>query len=440
MTSKSRRGSGEGGIHKRVDGRWEARIDLGWVNGKRKRPSVYGKTRREVAEKLRLRQNDKANNALIVDERLTVERWLDHWVEVVLPNRVANGTLSASTYHNYADTVRLHLNPGLGKIRLSRLKATDIDRFIASKRDAYSGNSLRIMRTSLHKAFRDGERAEIVPHSAVIAVELSESVRVSRRASEFLSMEQARLLLDGVRGDRLEAIYVVLLSLGLRRGEALGLFWEDIDFENRVITVRRSLKRVQVLPNQTEPGNRSTRLELGSTKTAGSWRNQVLPQPCVDALQQHRVMQAAERLAAPVWADSRLVFTTPIGTMIDPANLAKEFSAHTKRAGLGHRNLHQLRHSAATIMLVQGVPLNDVSRVLGHTTISVTSDVYGHFTAERARVAADAMGDALWGESVAIRRDKCISETKGSVSILTTKLTTKRMDQSEYQRTATNTR
>jgi integrase len=84
--------------------------------------------------------------------------------------------------------------------------------------------------------------------------------------------------------------------------------------------------------------------------------------------------------------------------MIDPSNLAKEFATHTEKAGLGHRNLHQLRHSAATIMLAQGVPLYDVSRVLGHSTISVTSDVYGHFSKEMGRLAADAMTTALWGD------------------------------------------
>ena len=211
-------------------------------------------------------------------------------------------------------------------------------------------------------------------------------------------MNEVQQLLSQVSGDRLEAIYIVLLSLGLRRGEALGMFWQDIDFDRRLITIRRSLKRVRVTPWHMGSDGHTTRLELGSPKTSDSWRTQSLPQPCVEALFRHRAAQAKERLAARSWENPNLVFTTPIGTMIDPSNLAKEFAAHTKKAGLGHRNLHQLRHSAATIMLAQGVPLYDVSRVLGHSTLSVTSDVYGHFTTERGRLAAEAMGNALWGQ------------------------------------------
>ena len=385
----------------RPDGRWEGRIDLGWVEGKRKRVSVYGRTRREVAEKLRKKQNDKANNALVVDERLTVARWLDHWVKVILPNRVANGTLSVSTYHSYADTVRRHLNPGLGRVRLSKLKATDVDHFIASRRDEYSPNTLRIMRSTLRKALKDGLKSEVVPVSARFAVELSEPVRVSRRARLYLNLDEARRLLTEVRGDRLEAIYVVLLSLGLRRGEALGLYWEDISLNEGTIVIRRSLKRTRVMPrpNGTLPPGPTTQLELGSPKTSDSWRTQNLPKPCVEALVRHKAAQAEERLAARSWPNPEMIFVTPVGTPIDPSNLAKDFMVHALRADLGHRNLHQLRHSAATLMLAQDVPLHEVSKVLGHSTISVTSDVYGHLTAERQRLAADAIGTALWGET-----------------------------------------
>jgi integrase len=208
--------------------------------------SVYGKTHREVQEKLRQRQAQRDNNELIVDQRLTVEKWLTFWVENTLRNRVANGTLGNSTFYNYADSVRRYLIPGLGRIQLSRLKASDIDSFLAERRSTYSANTLRIMRTTLRKSFRDGQKAEIVPQSARNAVELSEPVKISRRAEKFLNMDQAQQLLNQVRGDRLEAVYVVLLSLGLRRGEALGLFWDDIDFDNRTVAIRRSLKSPSV--------------------------------------------------------------------------------------------------------------------------------------------------------------------------------------------------
>jgi len=121
--------------------------------------------------------------------------------------------------------------------------------------------------------------------------------------------------------------------------------------------------------------------------------------PCVVILKRHQALQAAEKLAASSWDNKDLVFTTPLGTAIDPANLPKWFSDHCRAAGLGHRNLHQLRHSAATIMLAQDVPLHEVKDLLGHSQISVTKDVYGHVDPGRTRAAADAVGNALWGAS-----------------------------------------
>lgn len=125
-----------------------------------------------------------------------------------------------------------------------------------------------------------------------------------------------------------------------------------------------------------------------------------LPERVVAALRGHRRRQAAERLAADAWADDGLVFTTPVGTPIDPANFGKYLSAVAKRAGLGHCNPHRLRHSAATILLAAGVPLHEVADVLGDTQ-EVAKTVYGHLTSERRRAAAVAMGDALWGQQPA---------------------------------------
>lgn len=398
MTTGRRRGHGEGGIHKRRDGRWEARLD--WdMDGRVKRRSIYGRTRKEVADKLRQKQSERDASTVIYDERLTVGAFLDHWVNTILPHRVANGTLSNSTFYSYADSVRLHLKPALGHLRLRELRAAHIDKLIAARRGAYSANTLRIMRTTLRKALRDGYKSQLVPLSARDAIDLSEPVEVNKRARLFLDRDESRVLLEQISGDRLKALYFVLLSMGLRRGEALGLYWSDINVESQTLTIQRSLKRIRVmpLPNGLFPQGPRTRLELSSPKTDRSWRTQNLPQPVLDALTRHRARQATERLAASAWDNEDLVFTTPLGTPIDPSNLAKEFMRHAELAGLGHRNLHQLRHSAATIMLDQGIPLEDVSDILGHTTLSVTSHIYGHLSVKRRREAADAMDRALWG-------------------------------------------
>jgi integrase len=222
---------------------------------------------------------------------------------------------------------------------------------------------------------------------------------VSRRAEHFLSVDESKKLLSSLEGHRLLALHVVLLSLGLRKGEALALRWTDINFDAATVTICRSLKRArnQPSPGGTYPDGKKTCLVFGSPKTNKSWRTLALPAPVVACLQQHRRKQAVERLAAGSWADETLVFTTPTGAPIDPANFGKQLAAIARIAGLGHRNPHQLRHSAATIMLAQGIALHEVKDVLGHDSISVTKDIYGHHDVDRGRADADAMGAALWG-------------------------------------------
>lgn len=397
-----RRGRGEGGIWKRPDGRWEGRLDLGYIDGRRRTKALYGRTRMDVADKLHKARQAQSEGALATDERMTVGRWLDHWVAVVLVNRVANGTLTEVTMDHYADCVRLHLKPVLGRHRLSKLTAADVDALIAARRERYAPNSLRIMRATLRKSLRDARRSGFFVPSG--AIDLSEPVSVPRRAKAWLDQEAARQLLVGIACDRLEALYVTTLSLGLRRGEALAIKWDDLDLTKRTMRIHRSLKRVRnrPLPDGSYPDGNSTRLVEGSPKTEGSSRTQPIPDRVAEVLRRHAIRQKEERLAAGVaWQDTGFIFTTPIGTPIDPDNVSKYFSAACNRAGLGHRNIHQLRHSAASILLAQGVPLHEVSRFLGHSTISVTMDVYGHLAEEGLRGAAEAMGIALWGQAAA---------------------------------------
>ncbi len=253
-----RRGSGEGSVHQRDDGRWEGRLDLGMMGGKRKRVSVYGRTRREVQDQLRRRQSEHETHGIVDNQRYTVAKWLDHWINNVLPTRVANGTLAQSTMNSYSDFVRRHLIPALGHIRLLKLSAADVDALISSKRDKYSANTLRLMKATLRKALTDAQRAGRVPWNAVT---LSEPIRVPKRAQKWLTTEEAKSLLRQVRGDRLEALYVVALSLGLRRGEALALRWEDFDFDAATLLIRRAIKRV----GTGSDAGRRTRLEVGFT-------------------------------------------------------------------------------------------------------------------------------------------------------------------------------
>ncbi len=391
---KPRRGRGEGGVWKRADGRWQGRLDLGWVAGQRKHKDIYGRTRAEVASKLRKLATGQEEGLAPPDDRETVGGWLTHWTGTILTTRVANGTLAQATADSYTTLATKHLVPELGRVKLTRLAPEDVDGLITAKREAgYSANTCRLIRSTLRRAVRDAERAGKVGRNVVA---LSESVAVGKRPASFLGEDQARQLLEGIRGDRLEALVLVLGSLGTRRGEALALAWQDIDLGRGTLRIGASLSRQRARPGAPT----KTALVIHRPKSEDSWRTLPLPTPLVEALRVHRVRQKAERLAAgPAWVESGLVFTSEVGTPIDPDNARRQIGRLTERAGVGRRHPHELRHSAASILLAQGVPLEVVSEILGHSSIRVTKDVYGHLDQRQKAQAARAMERALWGQA-----------------------------------------
>jgi integrase len=308
-----------------------------------------------------------------------------------LPARVEQSTAA-----DYADTVRLHLKPGLGSKTLTKLSVSEVNALWASKRNAgYSANSIRIMRTVLRSALHQAEREGLLVRNVAA---LSDPPRIGHTEGRSLSIAEARSLLDAASGDRLEALYAITLILGLRRSEALGLSWSDIDLGAGFVRVRRQLRRERIPVEERQETGRRTQLVLRELKTKRSRRTLHLTPSLDSLLRSHRARQAREQLAAgPGWAESDLVFTTKKGTPIDPDNFARYFHRLCKRAGLGHWTPHELRHSAASIMLAQGTPLYVVSEVLGHASVAITKDVYGHLIGGEKQEATEAITDVLFG-------------------------------------------
>lgn len=389
-----RRSTGEGLVRQRRDGRWEARIELGWDGTGRRRKSLYGATEAEVLGKLRKALRE-AELGVVADDRVTVGQWLDRWLDEVLPGRVSPATLD-----NYRVIADHHLKPTLGRKRLSKLTPDDVHQLLRRKavevrqeatEDApavvgYSVSTLRRIRAVLVQAIKQAERWGLVARNVAA---LTDGPKTTRTEGRSLTVDQARALVEAVKGDRLEAAFVVMLSLGLRRGELLGLSWADVDLDGRQLTIRQAL-----------PARRTGEGLVLREPKAGSRRSLMMPAEVVAALRSHRARQYADRMKlGPAWLDSGLVFTTEVGGPVDPRSFHRSTSTVARGAGLGHWHPHELRHSAASIMLAQGVPLEVVSEVLGHSSIRMTKDVYGHLIGNQKRDAADAMGAALWGAS-----------------------------------------
>ncbi|WP_432486898.1 tyrosine-type recombinase/integrase [Kineococcus sp. SYSU DK018] len=374
----SKRANGEGTIYQRKDGRWEGSCYVLLPSGGRARRSVYGRTRAEVREKLTALQRESDRGVPVeASGTLTVGAYLETWLRDVAAPKVR-----PATYRGYEMYVRRHLVPGLGRKRLSRLSPADVRAFLADRRAAgLSPASVKQVHAILRTALQHAVREDLLPRNVARLVVVPNA---PRHEWQPLSIEEARALLDAARGDRLYPLWAVALAVGLRRGEALGLRWCDVDLDAGLLHVRQALQR-------TTEG-----LVLVPPKSERSRRTVPLPAVARGALREHRQAMVAEALRSgrPMTADT-LVFTTPIGTPMDPRNVSRAFVELLQAAGLRRVRLHDLRHTCATLLLAQGVPARVVMEVLGHSGITLTMNTYGHVLPTMLQEAAQSMDDAL---------------------------------------------
>ena len=374
-----RRGRGEGSIQKRKDGRWAAVIDLGWGDGKRSRKIVYGRTRQEVARKLTDLLKARKDGLPIPNENKKIDAFLADWLETMKP------TVRPRTWQRYEEYVRLHVTPTLGRIRVAKLEPHHLQRLYAQRMESgLSAQTVVHLHRMLHKAFAQGLRWGLVARNVT---ELVDPPRVTRKEMRALSPEEATRLLEAAAGDPLEALYVIAITTGLRERELLGLRWREVDLETHRLHIVASLQNL--------PGEGLTIVE---PKTPRSRRLVVIGELGVDALRRHRADQAEHRLRrGEAWEDNDLVFPNSFGRPINASNLLSRcFYPLLKRAGLLRVRFHDLRHTAATLLLDEGVHPKIVSEMLGHSTISITLDLYSHVTPSMQEQAAQAL-DSLFG-------------------------------------------
>ncbi len=369
----ARRGNNEGSIYQRGDGRWAAAVSLG--GGRRKH--VYGKSREEVARKLTWALTAAQEGLPIPSDRVTVGRFLEQWLGAERPG------LRAGTWRRYEQLARLHVQPELGSVRLVRLCPADLQRLYAKcLAHGLSSTTVHHVHGLLHRALGQATRWGLVSRNVASLVD---PPRRRRREMVTLGPAEARRLLSAAKGNRLEAMYVLALATGMRQGELLALHWSDVDAEAGKLRVKGTLLR-------TPDG-----LVIAETKTRSSRRAVDLPARAIEALRRHRAVQAAERLrAGDAWEDWGLVFANKVGRPIEAGNLLRRsFWPLLEQAKLPRIRFHDLRHSAATLMLGRSVHPKVVSEILGHSQIGITLDLYSHVTPTMQREAAQAMEEVL---------------------------------------------
>jgi integrase len=419
----AKRGQNEGSIYQRKDGRWVACVSVSLADGRHARQLFYGKKRHEVQDKLTVALADIQKGLPVVMEKRTVEQYLKWWLEEVVKRKNR-----PSTYTSYEHLVRNHLVPALGKIPLARLTVQDVRGFVNQKQDSgLSSRTVQYCHAILRKALNVALKDEILARNVVA---LADPPRVVAKEVQPLTPQEARRFLEAVQTDRLAALFTIAVSLGLRQGEALALRWRDVDLETGKIRVRYALQRLlsnDSVPDglerpdcegrlkvdgcagspssKREPG-RPRQIHLVEPKTKKSRRMIALPQVTSSALAAHRIRQIdAQGTAGSRWRTpvvhcegclervDDFVFPSAIGTPLDGCNVTKRFQRILKRANIPRHRFHDLRHTAATLLAVQGVHPKVIQAVLGWDQLSMV-DRYTHFVDEMRKEAADKM-DAI---------------------------------------------
>lgn len=373
-----KRANGEGTIYWSEErGRFEGLLDLGrGPDGKRQRRKVTGSTRAQVATKLADLRRQVEAGLPVGGGAMTVGDLLARWLADVLPTRVEAGTVAG-----YRWAIEKHLAPGLGATRLMKLTPEQVERFLVAKSTTLGRSSLVRLRAVLGQALRWAEKRGYVARNAAGLADLP-AVTKAPKQGRALTIDEARALLEAARPNRLYALWLTQLSLGLRPGEAAALSVDDVDLDAGVVHVHSSLRWTDGRPTLEAP------------KTTRSRRSLRAPASVVAALRSHRADQAACRLAlVDEWPAqwSGLLFTTEAGTPLDPANVRREFRKVVAAAGLGDLRPYDLRHSAASLLAADGVPLEHVADFLGHDGLRMARLVYVHASGPSVDVAAAPM-------------------------------------------------
>ena len=370
-----KRSNGEGSITRRKDGLYMARYTVQTATGT-KRKTLYGKNREDVAEKL-VDALSNRNQGLVFDAgSQTVGEYMEQWLQTS-----ARESVRESTYESYRNQVRRYVVPAIGRVKLKRLSAMQIQGMYRAMLDrGLSPRTVQYAHAVLHRALRQAVRWGLVPRN------VSEDVdrpRIRPEEIRPLNRHQARHLLNtaGESGDRFEALYVLALHTGMRPGELLGLKWEDVNFDEGGLQLNRALAGKNLTAPKTKRSRR--RIDLSTASIA--------------ALKAHRKRQLEERMQkAGLWRDHGLVFPSTVGTPLFHRNVVRAFKNLLKRAGLPQSTrLYDLRHTCATLLLGSNVHPKYVQELLGHASIALTLDTYSHVLKGMDGGIGGAMDEAL---------------------------------------------
>lgn len=375
-----KRANGDGSIRKRKDGRWEGRYVVGHdpITGKMISRNVLGKTQSEVKEKLRTAIENSKRLDYTQTGKYTVGQWMDEWFEAYAKVKVR-----PSSHQTYKGYIENHIKPNIGDIPIEKLTSLQLQKFyrllltegriprIESEKQpkGLSAKTVRNINQVISSAMDMAVRHKLILTNPTEGCELP---KVEHREMKTLPAEQLGAFLREAKESGVYELYYLDLATGLRRGELLGLKWEDIDLQNGIIHVRRQVARVD---------GEVKELPL---KTKNSYRNISISQDAVAMLTEMEAHRSSD-----------YVFPSSTGGPISPDSVNNMLHRVLKRAGLPSIRFHDLRHTFATLALQNGVDIKTVSGMLGHFSAGFTLDTYAHVTTSAQKEAARTMGNVL---------------------------------------------
>lgn len=369
------------------EGLWAAVSSTGFdpVTGKARRKTFYGQTKKEVLDKMQTTRQEMKTGGYVEPTKTTLGEWLDRWLTVY-----KKGQIKKSTFESYDWTINTYIKPALGNIPMARLQANTLQSFYNEKLergrvDGAGGLSTRTVRyfhSIIRQALEQAAKEGLLPRN--VADHTTPPTGKNKQMT-LLTEDELFTFLETVKEDRLFAAYLLAATTGLRRGELLGLCWDSVDLERGAVTVQRQLLRL----------NSGISLEE-NTKSKSGRRNVGLTDDSIKELKAYRKRQLQEKLLlGEAYQDGGLVFCKEDGTPIDPKVFTRRFRRILGEAGLPKVRLHDMRHLHATLLLQRGIPAKLVQERLGHSSITMTLDLYSHVTPEMQRLATESLNGLL---------------------------------------------
>lgn len=398
MSKTKIRGHGEGTLRKRKDGRWEGRLITGYdEKGKPKFRYFYGKRQKDVIAKMDTIKAELNFGTYIEPHKVTFGEWLDLWLDTYKKDNIR-----PSTYTNYEGQIRLHLRPHLGNILLKDLQTNQIQQLFnwmfregkSKKGEPPAGMSRKtieltriIASAALDKAVEDDLILKNPCKGTTLPQEEPQEV-------EPFTREEALRILETVKDDRLYAIYFLMFGAGLRRGEALGLKWRDINFKESKMHIKRSLRE------QKDDETGKYLLKFSPPKSKKSRRTIPLTPELVAVLKAHKAKQAEEKLFfGEEYHNEDLVFCKENGERIWPRCFHRHYTDSLKATGVSHKKPHTMRHTFCTLLIEEGEDLRIVQELAGHASLAITAGIYVHVLERTKKKAVTKLSSILTPES-----------------------------------------